>query len=151
MRKAFIWFLIIASLPPLLLALSRHPTDPLDAAAKAPLQETPPGDYPGPPAATPTTNIGYPAVPAATQSTPTPYPAAADIGSEGAPTATAVSVIGDDLAPTDAGNSPSTNAPLSTGEMLRNRILLWGGFLITFLIFGVSIYGAIAIYTRKQE
>lgn len=150
MRKFVVWFLIIVFLPPLILTLDGQASNPIDTPAKAPLQETPPGDYPGPPAvATPTTNIGYPAQPAATLNIPTPYPAANDAGLEGAPTATAVSIIGDDLAPSN--RSSNTNTPLATGEMLRNRGLLWGGFLITLLIFGVGIYGAIAIYTRKQE
>jgi len=40
--------------------------------------------------------------------------------------------------------------PIGQGTLLRNRAILWAGFLITLLIFGIAVYGAMLMYTRRR-
>ncbi|MBK7897748.1 MAG: hypothetical protein WAS33_19445 [Candidatus Promineifilaceae bacterium] len=53
---------------------------------------------------------------------------------ESAPEATAVSTL-----------------PISQSTLVRNRLILWAGFLVTLFIFGLAVYGAILMYTRPRD
>lgn len=41
--------------------------------------------------------------------------------------------------------------PISQSTLVRNRAILWAGFLITLLIFGIAVYGAMLMYTRRRR
>ncbi len=43
------------------------------------------------------------------------------------------------------------NLPISQTALVRNRAILWAGFLITLLIFSMSVYGAMLMYTRRRS
>lgn len=111
-------------------------------------ESTPEGGYP-PPAtpAEPVNEAGYP-------SQPIP-PTTAPLDSGYVPPATAVSPV--DAAPQTVigSESPAPTAvatlPISQSTLVRNRAILWAGFLITLLIFGIAVYGAMLMYTRRRS
>ena len=41
--------------------------------------------------------------------------------------------------------------PISQSTLVRNRLILWAGFLVTLLIFGLAVYGAMLMYTRPRS
>jgi len=112
-------------------------------------ESTPENGYPPP--ATPAQSVGtveaYPSQPV--------IPTTAPIDSGYVAPATAVppaeagpqSVIGSEApAPTAV-----PTLPLSQSTLVRNRAILWAGFLITALIFGIAVYGAMLMYTRRNR
>ncbi|WP_420644288.1 hypothetical protein [Candidatus Leptofilum sp.] len=42
-------------------------------------------------------------------------------------------------------------SPISQTTQPRNRVVLWAGFLVTLLIFGLAVYGAMLMYTRARR
>lgn len=135
----FCLFLLLA----LLLALPQQ-----SIRAQTGPESTPEGGYP-PPAtpAEPAAGEGYPSQPLPPTTTP--------LDSGYVPQATAVpatdaavqSVIGSEApAPTAVATSP-----ISQSALVRNRAILWAGFLITLLIFGIAVYGAMLMYTRRRS
>lgn len=118
------------------------------AQAQTGPESTPEGGYP-PPAtpAVPTAGEGYPSQPVLP--TPTPF----DSGY--VPPATAVPAA--DVAPQTiiGSEAPAPTAvatlPISQSALVRNRAILWAGFLITLLIFGIAVYGAMLLYTRRRS
>lgn len=135
----FTLFLLLAAL----LAVPRH-----SLLAQTGPESTPENGYPPP--ATPEqpggTDEAYPSQPI------TPTTAPIDSGYV-APT-TAVSPA--DAAPQAVigSEAPEPTAvptlPIGQGTLLRNRAILWAGFLITLLIFGIAVYGAMLMYTRRR-
>ena len=57
-----------------------------------------------------------------------------EIIGESAPEATAVATL-----------------PISQSTLVRNRMVLWAGFLVTLFIFGIAVYGAMIMYTRSRS
>lgn len=41
--------------------------------------------------------------------------------------------------------------PISQSTVVRNRAILWAGFLITLMIFGIAVYGTMLMYTRRRS
>ncbi|GJM43116.1 MAG: hypothetical protein DHS20C20_33980 [Ardenticatenaceae bacterium] len=41
--------------------------------------------------------------------------------------------------------------PISQSTLVRNRMVLWAGFLVTLFIFGLAVYGAMIMYTRSRS
>lgn len=41
--------------------------------------------------------------------------------------------------------------PVSQSAIVRNRAILWAGFLITLLLFFIAVYGAMLMYTRQRN
>ncbi|MEJ2749977.1 MAG: hypothetical protein P8183_19035 [Anaerolineae bacterium] len=76
---------------------------------------------------------------------PSPYPE----GFQPAVRATAA-IIGSDVTKVAAENSDS-NLPAPSADILRGRILLWAGFLISLLIFLSGVVGAIMLYRRRPS
>lgn len=131
--------LVFLLLPLLFLLLAAQPT-----AAQTDPTTTPEGGYP-PPATpaqpdesyplarptviTPENQEGY--IPPATLPATTTAP---EIVGESAPEATAVATL-----------------PISQSSLVRNRLILWAGFLVTLFIFGLAVYGAMLMYTRPRR
>lgn len=136
LKKVSLVFLL---LPLLFLLLAAQP-----AAAQTDPNATPEGGYPPPAtpalldesyplelptAILPQTEEGYippTAVPAITNPPP--------VVGENAPEATAVPAL-----------------PISQSELVTSRLILWAGFLVTLLIFGLAVYGAMLMYTRSRD
>jgi hypothetical protein len=138
-KKSMLWFLLL-HLP--LAALLLFATQPANAQTDP--NATPEGGYP-PPATPAFLENGYPL----TQ-----------------PTANAVEVDEAYVAPTVAAaatippaivgeNAPETAATptlaISQSTLVRNRLILWAGFLVTLFIFGLAVYGAMLMYTRPRN
>lgn len=120
------------------------------------LAAPPPANAQTGPEATPQEGYPPPATPAQPE---TAYPA-------GQPAPTAVPLEEGYIAPTEAISIPTsppaiigdsatqaTAVPtlsISQSTLVRNRAILWAGFLITLLIFAIAVYGAILMYTRRQ-
>jgi len=138
-KKSFAWFLLILSLSTLLL-LSTQP-----AIAQTDPESTPVNGYP-PPATPAQPEDAYPNQPPPTAITPAdeayvaPTTAAVEdanpsaIIGESAPAATAVAT-----------------RPISQSALVRNRAILWAGFLITLILFWLAVYGAMLMYTRPRN
>lgn len=41
--------------------------------------------------------------------------------------------------------------PISQSALVRNRAILWAGFLITLILFLLAVYGAMLMYTRPRN
>ena len=119
----------------LLLALPKQP-----AAAQTEPKTTPTDGYP-PPATPGEPEEAYP-IESATALAPEEAPGYV------APTRIiATAVIGDGV--TEATAVPTL--PISQSAVVRNRAILWAGFLITLLIFLLAMYGAMLMYTRRSN
>ena len=106
---------------------------------------TPINGYP-PPATPVQPEDGYPAG-QPTPPEPTPTDGAYIPPTEVVPPPTAPSVIGDEAPVPTAVSTP----PISQSAVVRNRAILWAGFLITLLLFLIAVYGAIVMYTRQRS
>lgn len=118
------------------------------ALAQTEPESTPEGGYPPPTVPVePANEAGYPSQPLPPTTTP--------LDSGYVPPATAVSPV--DAAPQTVigSDSPAPTAvatlPISQSTLVRNRAILWAGFLITLLIFGIAVYGAMLMYTRRRS
>jgi hypothetical protein len=135
--KKFVWIFLLFSLVTLLL------TQP--AMAQTDPEGTPANGYP-PPATPAQLEEAYPAQlsPPDTTTTNEAYiaPTTAVLTTTG-PTA----VIGD-AAP---AATAVTTLPISQSTIVRNRAILWAGFLLTLLIFLLAVYGAMLMYTRPRN
>ncbi|MBK8901344.1 MAG: hypothetical protein IPM53_09190 [Anaerolineaceae bacterium] len=119
------------------------------AQAQTGPESTPENGYPPPATPEPTsvTDEGYPVQSIAPTTAPIDSgyvaPTTAVPPADAAPQA----VIGSEApAPTVV-----PTLPLSQSTMVRNRAILWAGFLITLLIFGIAVYGAMLMYTRRRS
>lgn len=135
LKKDLLWVVVPLAL---LLLIGINPataqTDPTATPEGYPPPATPVEPQTGYPAGRPTiTNSsaeeGYIPPPEATATTNPP----AIIG-ENAPEATAVPTL-----------------PVSQSTVVRNRVVLWAGFLVTLFIFGLAVYGAMLMYTRARK
>ena len=140
MIKTFSW-LLFSLLFAAVLAAPTH-----TAAAQTEPNATPEGEYP-PPATPAQPEEAYP-----NQILPTPAnndpdaPYVAPTTASLQPTSTVVTVIG------NAGGVATAvpTLPISQSSLVRNRAILWAGFLITLLIFLLAVYGAMLMYTRRR-
>ena len=129
----------------LLLALAAILLLPIQPAnAQVDPSATPAEGYPPP--ATPTQpDSAYPAQPELPAATPT------DESYVRPPTA----VISTNPPAVVGENAPeatvSATLPISQSTLVRNRVILWAGFLITLLIFALAVYGAMLMYTRPRN
>jgi hypothetical protein len=137
LKHSLTWFLLLLLLAALLLF-----TQP--AAAQTDPESTPTNGYPPP--ATPTQpEEAYPnQLPP-----PTANPTA---GAYIAPTTAAVG----DNPPAIVGESaPEATAvatlAISQSALVRNRAILWAGFLITLILFLLAVYGTMLMYTRPRN
>lgn len=131
-------YLLLLPLAALLL-LSTQP-----ASAQTDPTATPAEGYP-PPATPAQPDDSYPAQPELPAATPT------DASYVPPPTA----VISTNAPAVVGENAPETTAvatlPISQSTLVRNRLILWAGFLITLLIFALAVYGAMLMYTRPRR
>lgn len=138
MKKLLIWAFFLFPLAALLLL----PTQP--AAAQTDPTTTPADGYP-PPATPALRDESYPIQ-------PPPGPTATD-GPYIAPT----TVVYPETEPTAVigGAAPVATIvatlPISQSSLVRNRAILWAGFLLTMFIFGLAVYGAMLMYTRSRS
>jgi hypothetical protein len=139
MKKLFVWFCLLLMLIGLLLAPGRS------ARAQTEPEGTPQNGYP-PPATPAQPEEGYPSQPTIPTSTAADEaylaPTLAPL-QESAPE----TVIGSGAAAPTA----VPNLPISQSTLVRNRAILWAGFSITLLIFSMSVYGAMLMYTRRRS
>lgn len=119
----------------LLLAWPRQPV-----AAQTDPETTPTNGYP-PPVTPSEPEEAYPI-----EATPTAAPEE-DIGYIAPTQAVSTAVIASGT--TEATAVPTL--PISQSAVVRNRAILWAGFLITLLIFLLAIYGAMLMYTRRPN
>jgi len=139
LKKSSTWSLLFLSLVVLLL-LSTQP-----AIAQTDPESTPTNGYPPP--ATPTqleeaypNQLPPPTSNAVNEAYVAPTAAAAEVINppavvgESAPEATAVATV-----------------PISQSTLVRNRAILWAGFLITLILFLLAVYGAMLMYTRPRN
>lgn len=135
---------------PLLMLLAALMALPRQAAlAQTGPESTPENGYPPP--ATPAQSVGtveaYPSQPIIPTTAPIDSgyvaPATAVAPAEAAPQ----TVIGSE--------APAPTAvpilPISQSTVVRNRAIMWAGFLITVLLFGIAVYGAMLMYTRRSR
>lgn len=138
LKKSTFWLFLLLPLATLLLFATQPANAQTDPAA------TPQEGYP-PPATPVQTDDAYPL---------------------GRPTASAIEAEEGYIAPTVAAeatsppailgeNAPEATAiptlPISQSTLVRNRVVLWAGFLATLLIFGLAVYGAIRMYMRPRS
>jgi hypothetical protein len=137
--KPSIWVLILLPLAALLL-LSTQP-----ASAQTDPETTPTNGYP-PPATPAQPEEAYPDQLPLPDVTPT----------EGAYIAPTTAPAENNDAPAVVGESaPEATAaatlPISQSALVRNRAILWAGFLITLILFFLAVYGAMLMYTRPRN
>lgn len=140
LKNSSTWFVLVLPLAALLL-LSTQPaiaqTDPETTptngypppATPAQLEEAYPNQLPPP--TSNAVNEAYVA-PAGVAAEATNLPAA--VVGESAPAATAVATL-----------------PITQSALVRNRAILWAGFLITLILFLLAVYGAMLMYTRPRN
>ncbi|MCP4418172.1 MAG: hypothetical protein GY805_16240 [Chloroflexi bacterium] len=141
MIKTFFWLFLLL----LVTAVLAAPTQ--TAVAQTEPEPTPEEGYP-PPATPAQPEIAYPSqllVTPTTSANATPYIAPTTAPLQ--PSSTVVSVIG------DGANEPTAvpSLPISQSKLVRNRAVLWAGFLITLFIFMTAVYGAMLMYTRRRR
>ena len=138
LKKSSAWFLLF--LPLFLLMFFTQP-----AAAQTDPEATPINGYP-PPATPVQPEEAYP------NQLPTPIDTPVN-GEYIAPTIAPASATNP---PAVVGDSPPEAAavatiPISQSTLVRNRAILWAGFLITLILFLLAVYGAILMYTRPRN
>lgn len=140
MKKTFSCLLLLL----LFTAVLTSPTH--TAAAQTEPNATPEDGYP-PPATPAQPEEVYPA-----QILPTPAnndsdaPYIAPTTASLQPTSTIAAIIG----AADGEATAVPTLPISQSSLVRNRAILWAGFLITLLIFLLAVYGAMLMYTRRR-
>jgi hypothetical protein len=139
MKKLFVWFCLLLMLVGLLLA----PEQPVRAQTGP--EGTPQNGYP-PPATPAQPEEGYPSQPTIPTAAPTDEAYIAPTVAPFQETAPETVIGSDAAAPTAV-----PNLPISQSALVRNRAILWAGFLITLLIFSMAVYGAILLYTRRRS
>lgn len=137
LKKSFAWLLLFL---PLALLLYTQP-----AIAQTDPETTPTNGYP-PPATPEQPEEAYPnqlpppTANAANEAYIAPTEAAAQATNPPA-------VVGESAAVATA----AATAPISQSALVRNRAILWAGFLITFILFLLAVYGAMLMYTRPRN
>lgn len=138
LKKSFAWLLLF--LPLVVLFSFTRP-----AAAQTDPETTPVNGYP-PPATPIQPEEAYP--------NQLPPPTGNPVnGAYIAPTANDVeatnppAVIGDTVPEVTADATP----PISQSSLVRNRAILWAGFLITLILFFLAVYGAMVMYIRPRN
>jgi hypothetical protein len=147
--KIFSTWLLLILITVALLATSAQAT-----MAQTEPEVTPEGGYPPPATPVQLEDEAYPSE----LSRPTPsVPEAGYIAPTNAPSQPAnnsVTVIGEEDSAATAASTSSEQAvpslPISQSRLLRNRAILWAGFLITLLIFFTAVYGAMLMYRRRR-
>ena len=138
MLRTFAWLIIFLFLAAALMA------PPQAAAAQIEPESTPQEGYP-PPATPVQSEEAYPV------GQPLPPTANAADAAYVAPTkineTNPAAVIGNEAV--EATAVPTL--PISQSAIVRNRAILWAGFLITLLIFLTAVYGAMLMYTRRRN
>ena len=138
--KLTTWFLLLLPLAALLLFTTR-PT-----RAQTDPETTPTNGYP-PPATPSQTEEAYPDEPSPPAVTPTEGPYIAPTSAAAADANLPPAVIGE-----SAGEATTvSNLPISRSDQMRNRAILWAGFLITLILFSLAVYGAMLMYTRPRS
>ncbi len=141
MKKTLTWIILLLLLFVTLAAPTRA------AMAQTEPEPTPQEGYP-PPATPAQPEAAYPnqtALPTPTNNAPdAPYVAPTTAVIQ--PASTAASVIGTEFEEETA----VPPLPISQSTLVRNRAILWAGFLITLLIFFTAVYGAMLMYTRRR-
>lgn len=141
LKKSFIWFCFLFLLAGLLAGPAQS------AHAQTEPEVTPQEGYP-PPATPLPTEEGYPSQPVIPSATP--FDAAYVSPTIAAPViAGPETVIGSEAVEPTA--VPVATLPISQSTLVRNRAILWAGFLITLLIFSMAVYGAMLMYTRRRN
>jgi len=139
LKKSSAWFLLFFPLAALLL-FSTQP-----AIAQTDPETTPTNGYP-PPATPAQLEEAYP--------NQLPPPTSNSVNEAYvAPTGAAAEVTN---SPAIVGGSvPVVTAvatlPISQSTLVRNRAILWAGFLITLILFLLAVYGAMLMYTRPRN
>ncbi len=79
--------------------------------------------------------------PGSNNATPTPFPAGYVPGSP-------ITIIGSDQSP----EATATESAVQTAQARQTagRLFLWGGFIITFLIFIIAVISSMLLFTRQQ-
>ncbi len=139
LKKSSIYSLLLLSLATLLL-LSTRP-----AIAQTDPESTPTNGYP-PPATPAQLEEAYPnqLPPPTSNAVNEAYvaPTEAAVGATNPP-----AIVGD--------SAPAATAvatlPVSQSTLVRNRAILWAGFLITLILFLLAVYGAMLMYTRPRN
>ena len=138
--KLTTWFFLILALAALLL-FTAQPTN-----AQTDPETTPTNGYP-PPATPAQPEEAYPNDP----------PPPADSPTQGSYIAPTTAAAGDaNLPPAVIGESAGdatavSSLPISQSDQVRNRAILWAGFLITLILFSLAVYGAMLMYTRPRS
>ncbi|MAT98200.1 MAG: hypothetical protein CL608_13730 [Anaerolineaceae bacterium] len=139
LKKSSFWFLLFLPLAALLLFSTRP------AMAQTDPETTPTNGYP-PPATPAQPEEAYP------NQLPPPTNNAVNEAYI-APTESAVqatnppAVVGESAAEATA----VATLPISQSTLVRNRAILWAGFLITLILFFLAVYGAMLMYTRPRN
>ncbi len=141
LKKSFTWFGLFISLAALLLFLSQP------AAAQTEPETTPTSGYP-PPATATEPGAAYP-----DPEQPTfPSNDNPTNGAYAAPTAALEATSVPAIVGESAATVPAEAAvPIGQSAQIRNRAILWAGFLITLILFLLAVYGAMLMYTRPRN
>ena len=145
-KKTVIWIVLTLTLASMLIM------SPQRAVAQTDPNVTPQEGYP-PPATPSQPDTAYPsetlAAPTIPSFTDEGYIAPTDV----AVAPTDATVVGSGTVETTLTEAETAvnNIPISQTEVLRNRAILWAGFLITLLIFFIAVYGAMLMYTRRRR
>ncbi len=127
---------------------------PGDGVAEAAQGGTLTPGYPGP-ESEPDPGLGYPGPEVPTLAPPAVYPAPSD---EQSPTLPAFPTSsGEPTLPAASGQSSQSLPPLSDaetaqdepGQAARGRVLLWAGFVLALVVFGIGVYTAIVLSNRR--
>ncbi len=140
LKKSSIWSLLVLSLAALLL-LSTQP-----ANAQTDPETTPTNGYP-PPATPAQPEEAYPnqLPPPTNNAVNEAYVAPTGIAAEATNLPSAV--VGESAPAATA----AVTLPISQSTLVRNRAILWAGFLITLILFLLAVYGAMLMYTRPRN
>ncbi len=140
LKKSSTWSLLFLLLA-LLLLVSTQP-----AIAQTDPETTPTNGYP-PPATPAQLEEAYPnqLPPPTSNAVNEAYvaPTEAAIGTTNSPPA----IVGESAA---AATAVATT-PISQSALVRNRAILWAGFLITLILFLLAVYGAMLMYRRPRN
>jgi len=138
--KLSTWFLLFLPLAALLL-FTAQPTN-----AQTDPETTPTNGYP-PPATPAQPEEAYPNEPPLPAVTPTEGAYIAPTTAAAEDTNLPSAVVGESAVEATAVDS----LPISQSNQVRNRAILWAGFLITLILFSLAVYGAMLLYTRPRS